>query len=444
MAVSESLEPCSRVVVVTSHWGTEPLEPDVVRMIVGSLTLDADVEVWSLLGPGRSGEPDGAVVVTDLAGLPQNEQVWHLLVTLLRGAGAAQPSPIREWVERRDETSDEEGMFRRLGRGGPVGLSDDAFAGLAGSLANAWRTARDRLEDGPPSLVLLVGDPTAGVSAVEPLLTELVRDAIKTAEARVAMPLIGGSPIPDWCRSLSREIETFWALSPREAERLAAFENAVTVEVGGFLSVNSFVLAEPFHELAGKPYAVFADGEFGPGILFEGMLELAQFGDAEELREGAEWLSAGLPDLRVVMLGGSGEVEILQQGRARPLPPVGNRADVQRLLAHASCVVIGRSGTVVGRTALESQRLGVPVVAPTGSLEASHLERSLGGIVTWWRGEELEACRWVMEQPELARKLGAAGSSWAKDHWGDVTAFKARLSAAVGEALVQARHRSGG
>jgi len=428
----------ARVVAVTTHWETDPLEAGPVRLVLGSLARSGPVEVWSLFGPGRRRVPDGALVVSDLASLPEDRARWELLLDAVRGASTSQPDPSGGPLPGSSpQPGQPPGPAGWVGEQG--GLAEGAVELLARPVLDGWVTAARWLAERPPTLVLLLGDPTGGLGALDPLLVDLVREALPAGVARAALPLLGPGPLPGWYRVLAEELGSLWALSRREAELLGRLVGDRVCEVGSWLGVNPFVLREPSLVAETRSYVVLTNGEPEAGLLFQGAWGLGRSTGTEELGQLGAWLAAGLEDRSGVVVVGPREVVLHRAGQQpRPFPGVRSRADLQRLLAHASCLVIGEPGPVLGQSALEALRLGVPVVAPAGSLEAAHIEDSVGGLVLRCPGEELEACCWMVAEPELAARLGAAGARWAARVCGDPAAFHERVLGAAARALAVA------
>jgi len=105
-----------------------------------------------------------------------------------------------------------------------------------------------------------------------------------------------------------------------------------------------------------------------------------------------------------------------------------SRRELWSLARRAACVVDLARADPVGRTALEVMHLGVPVVAPTGSAAAAHLELGGGGVSFETPAELLEAISLLLGQPRLRTQLGESAARWADPLLAGPASTQARLA----------------
>jgi hypothetical protein len=144
------------------------------------------------------------------------------------------------------------------------------------------------------------------------------------------------------------------------------------------------------------------------------------------------WLSAARPGDHVVVVEG-GEAEVWRGRARRGRIGVDTRTDLWRLVAHARVVVDLAPGTLVARECVETQRYGIPLVAPAGTLGAAHA--TAGGGAAFAGAAGLLAAVEAAGTPGSRPGRSARARAYAEAAYGDPAAFVDR----VGRVLATAR-----
>jgi glycosyltransferase involved in cell wall biosynthesis len=160
--------------------------------------------------------------------------------------------------------------------------------------------------------------------------------------------------------------------------------------------------------------AEFGYGALAPLVLFAG--RLAEQKRVDDLLKALDLLQHVQPDLRTLIAGdGPLRRELEENARLYRLDGkvrfLGHRDDVSRLMAAADLVVLPSAYEGLPNLVLEAMRLSKPVVATAapGTTEAV-IDGQTGVLVPVANPQLLaRAIRDVVRDPDLARRLGAAG-----------------------------------
>jgi len=135
-----------------------------------------------------------------------------------------------------------------------------------------------------------------------------------------------------------------------------------------------------------------------------------------------------------------GRTTLWQAGEPMATAPVATRADLWRLMAHASIVADLSPGPLVARECIESALLGTPVVAPAIGPAGHHA--SVGGILAYrpyWQGDKGEeedrmslfSAIESLDDPAVRDEAAARAHAWATSTYGNAAAFVERIADAL-------------
>lgn len=211
------------------------------------------------------------------------------------------------------------------------------------------------------------------------------------------------------CAGANRDYEAWIGLAPHRAGTIA---NAVVPEH----------FARP---AAGKIAACRAAlGVAGDHKMVLGVFRLTQQKNPAAFVDVCARLAAELP-VRGFIVGSGALLQSLQdQVKARGLDEIvrflGRREDVSTLMAAADLLLLTSDREGMPNVVLEAQLMGLPVVATdTGATRQAMLPDVTGRICAAGDiGALVEACAGILQQPDVAARMGEAGARHVRDSFG--------------------------
>lgn len=179
----------------------------------------------------------------------------------------------------------------------------------------------------------------------------------------------------------------------------------------------------------GVPVAVGASPTRWLGVRTGSSYVLVLGGAPTSRHSPAEILARRFPRHLIVQVDGGVATAWHLRRQRRHRAGVHTRADLQRLLAHASLTVDSQPGRVLARECVESLRYGVPVVVPAATPAACLAEA--GGGDSYRDDEDLVAAVGALLDPQLRREKGSAGRTLVDQWYGDPGAFIRRVAHAL-------------
>ncbi len=160
--------PNRRAVVLAPSFGLDANQGFLVRMVAGALALDHQVDIWTLAGPGRWRQRDGALTVSDLGSTGDDgaERAWEQAAEHLRVDPPKVLLFVGDLVVRPDDLLGADGVLARAGGPRTAGLP---LTGLRRPRCLApWRAVGALLAGSRPeatALVQAIGRPVTTVGA---------------------------------------------------------------------------------------------------------------------------------------------------------------------------------------------------------------------------------------------------------------------------------------
>ncbi len=313
-----------------------------------------------------------------------------------------------EWDERAAATRLVAGAIALRSRVAIVHLSDDATAGaslrkdydsLFPVYSGSSTEAIGVILEEAPSAVLLAGAASLALAA------EVARAPRRPR--LVALPLLGGAEAvqPAAVSGSSPSLDAAGVFSDLEGARLAVAQHRLSVA----LPVNGSATSA----------GVVGVSDFGRYVLV-----ISGFDGADGATECPphDYLRHVFGDVAIAEVK-PGRWRVTGRGRGVEMSWPATRMNLWRLMAHAAVTVDLRPPGPLGREAIESLRLGTPVVVPEPSAASELAAASNGGL--WYRtlGEMADAVALLLGEPGLAERLGASGKAWADRLHGDTESF---------------------
>ena len=395
MALASNPSKLPKVAVITKNWefgggdwSTITEQAFVLRHMAGAISLFADVEVIYTGGNETKTVGDGVFDVHMLAAQPTDWDKVRLDVASNLLARAC------------SDNCEVDGIFE------PAAAA--WFEELEGS---QWERVAEVLGTWDEiSLIIVAGSCHTGISAVINKLGVPIA-YIPTSTDLNALTL----SVFDQFAPGTRSILT--SSSEESTDIVIAFPEfaGVISNVGLSVPVNPSVNREPSTELADQRYVLV----LCKGSVHDGGREL-------ELMKA---LAMRFPKNPIVVVN-SDQLSIWRQNCRRYYPPIDRQMDLWRLMAWAQCTVDLTPGELVGVRALESMRLGTPVVAPEGTRTSRHLLDANGGI--WFDGPaELCGAVEVMLDSDISERLGKQARQYADAYYGSTARFVQSVAKAL-------------
>lgn len=382
MAVPTTLaEPRStrgRVAVVVSGWGSDWGERRAtVRLVAGSLALDAEVVVVSL-------DDRAETAATEL---PRRR--FDGIFPIHSAAAEVRRTAFARFVRA--------GLEIRSGADGV--LPEFAAKKLLEAYSQPSSEALRMLDDLQPDVVVLAGVETLWMARALPVGADRPRV--------VALPLLG-----------TDQLLSSAALAPLAGavDAVGTFSDAEHI-----LSAKSIGNERPeiLHRLAASFPVNRPGAEAGmAGMATFGRYVLMISGWPDDEHEGNhapqhEYLRAAVGDVSVAEVR-RGRWLVTERGRRYDVPWVASRMNLWRLMARAVVTLDVRPGGPIGREAVESMLFATPVVVPAGSVAAEYAKAANGGL--WYASttEMVDQVRYLLERNEERQRFARAAQEWAE------------------------------